>query len=551
MEAQPSPNDERPVWTRDAVRRAFALALVVVVGVASATPAAVAAATPQDPTRTATVGSPSTLAGTTGETTTVNQSTAAVESTTANGTTAATPTISRVSFSGPAVVDYNGSFQRLLWADANHTATVSIDTPTTARDDRVVVCLEREKASDETTTQSNAVCQNATLSGNATTVALSSNGWPFNRTGKQPLTVTLRNDSAVLDRTEMTVVVVGKQADLDDDSLSNQREVKAGTNMTVSDTDGDSLSDGAEVKKHGTNPLETDTDEDGARDAREVSVGTDPTDPDTDGDGISDGEELDKGMNPLTVDSDEDGLADPNELRLGTDPTNADTDDDGLSDFQELVNGTDPTLADTDDDGLTDATELEVGTDPTALDSDGDFLADGFERRLGTNPSDPLSPFGFLLAFGVVALFGARYASPRIDEEAIRARLGWLDSNGDRNVDDAPAGDATPTASTTDAGSNASSTEPVHDVPRPDASPDETTPPVMTDQERVKQLLHEHGGRLQQTTVIEETDWSKSKVSRLLSKMEDDGQLRKISVGRENLIAYPEDESEDSASPRP
>jgi len=50
-------------------------------------------------------------------------------------------------------------------------------------------------------------------------------------------------------------------------------------------------------------------------------------------------------------------------------------------------------------------------------------------------------------------------------------------------------------------------------------------------------LLESNGGRLPQSDIVEETDWSKAKVSRLLSKMEDDGQIKKINLGRKNLIA--------------
>lgn len=65
---------------------------------------------------------------------------------------------------------------------------------------------------------------------------------------------------------------------------------------------------------------------------------------------------------------------------------------------------------------------------------------------------------------------------------------------------------------------------------------DETEPEILTDEDRVIQMLRSNGGQLQQMTIVEDTDWSKSKVSRLLSRMEEQGQIEKISVGRENLI---------------
>jgi uncharacterized membrane protein len=60
--------------------------------------------------------------------------------------------------------------------------------------------------------------------------------------------------------------------------------------------------------------------------------------------------------------------------------------------------------------------------------------------------------------------------------------------------------------------------------------------PILTDEDRVLRLLAERGGRMKQRDIPDETDWSKSKVSRLLSRMADDGQVSKINVGRENII---------------
>ncbi|PSQ13104.1 hypothetical protein BRC93_00140, partial [Halobacteriales archaeon QS_5_70_15] len=79
------------------------------------------------------------------------------------------------------------------------------------------------------------------------------------------------------------------------------------------------------------------------------------------------------------------------------------------------------------------------------------------------------------------------------------------------------------------------------------AASDDT--PVLTDEDRVRQLLRENGGRLQQGEFVERTDWSKSKVSRLLSGMEEDGEIEKIALGRENLIALPGEEPEGAERP--
>lgn len=75
-----------------------------------------------------------------------------------------------------------------------------------------------------------------------------------------------------------------------------------------------------------------------------------------------------------------------------------------------------------------------------------------------------------------------------------------------------------------------------------EASAPEPTPPepaIMTDEERVVRLLESNGGRVRQGRIVEEFDWSKSKVSMLLSRMESDGTITKLRVGRENIIALP------------
>lgn len=55
----------------------------------------------------------------------------------------------------------------------------------------------------------------------------------------------------------------------------------------------------------------------------------------------------------------------------------------------------------------------------------------------------------------------------------------------------------------------------------------------------VQQLLAEHDGRLRQREVSELTRLSDSTTSRLLSEMEEDDQIIRISVGREKIVCLP------------
>jgi len=72
---------------------------------------------------------------------------------------------------------------------------------------------------------------------------------------------------------------------------------------------------------------------------------------------------------------------------------------------------------------------------------------------------------------------------------------------------------------------------------------------LLSDEDRVLWLLDESGGRMKQVEIVEETDWSKSKVSMLLSDMEEDGDISKLRVGRENIISKAGHEPDAAGSP--
>jgi uncharacterized membrane protein len=75
------------------------------------------------------------------------------------------------------------------------------------------------------------------------------------------------------------------------------------------------------------------------------------------------------------------------------------------------------------------------------------------------------------------------------------------------------------------------------------------TEQLLSDEDRVMKLLEDNGGRMRQVSIVEETEWSKSKVSMLLSDMEDDGEISKLRVGRENIISLAGEEPEAAGSP--
>lgn len=59
---------------------------------------------------------------------------------------------------------------------------------------------------------------------------------------------------------------------------------------------------------------------------------------------------------------------------------------------------------------------------------------------------------------------------------------------------------------------------------------------VLSDRDRLLLLVERHGGRMRQQEIVAQVEWSKAKVSRLLSELEEEGVLRKLRLGRENLI---------------
>lgn len=70
------------------------------------------------------------------------------------------------------------------------------------------------------------------------------------------------------------------------------------------------------------------------------------------------------------------------------------------------------------------------------------------------------------------------------------------------------------------------------------------TPRAMTDEERIVRYLRPHGGQMRQGELVDCTEWSKSKMSRLLSDMEGEGTINRTQIGREKIVALPGHEPE-------
>ena len=125
----------------------------------------------------------------------------------------------------------------------------------------------------------------------------------------------------------------GGETDSDSDGLPDNVEKQIGTDPKKTDTDKDGLTDYQEHCLTGTDPTQFDSIQKGVSDAKvdvendglsnekEIQLRTDPKHPDTDRDGLSDGDEVNRyKTDPLNPDTDGDGISDGDEVRNGTDP---------------------------------------------------------------------------------------------------------------------------------------------------------------------------------------------------------------------------------------
>lgn len=200
-----------------------------------------------------------------------------------------------------------------------------------------------------------------------------------------------------------------------------------------------------------------------------------------------------------------------------------DLDEDGISNAREVEVGTDFTQTDTSGNGLSDWEEMfRYGTDPLVKDTTGDGIDDGTIASMGLNPAIPyivhLVATGTLLGMAAVAVTGLKF----------RRYL--------RNLDRTATTSPPAATSTTDPNGG------------DDAAPygDRGIP---SKEEEVFHIIREHGGRMKQADLVDETEWSKATVSRLLSTLEEEERVEKVRVGRGNVVMLTDEQTNDGATP--
>lgn len=67
---------------------------------------------------------------------------------------------------------------------------------------------------------------------------------------------------------------------------------------------------------------------------------------------------------------------------------------------------------------------------------------------------------------------------------------------------------------------------------------------LLPPEEYIERMVESNDGRIMQATLVEEMDRSAATVSRYLSSMEDEGRIRRVRVGRRNLVMWPEEVDE-------
>jgi hypothetical protein len=220
------------------------------------------------------------------------------------------------------------------------------------------------------------------------------------------------------------------------------------------------------------------------------------------------------GYEPTGIDPEPDA-ADDGELRWEG-PVSFD-DERPTAQFVPADSSTDDGSDDSTDDSSDGSPDDSSGdsTDGAPDDSPDDSTDDGSGGGGLSTGSVLFGTAGIAVLVGVAALYFHRR---REEPDANEADAGAAAAT---TADDDPAQDSADAAETTDS---------------------EAMPDLATDEDRVVAALEAEDGRMRQSDLADELDWSPSKTSRVLSNMADEGQVEKLRIGRENVIDLVDDE---------
>jgi hypothetical protein len=89
----------------------------------------------------------------------------------------------------------------------------------------------------------------------------------------------------------------------------------------------------------------------------------------------------------------------------------------------------------------------------------------------------------------------------------------------------------------------AAATQPSDNSENGEKSTSQPPAELLTNEERVLQLLEEHGGRIKQQQVVAELDWTEAKTSQVVTSLREEEQIEVLRIGRENVLALPDEAS--------
>ena len=149
----------------------------------------------------------------------------------------------------------------------------------------------------------------------------------------------------------------------------------------------------------------------------------------------------------------------------------------------------------------------------------------GTTAPTGTGPSSPVSlPVAVVLVGVLLAITaGAIVAYRKRSDTSTRVPTG-------PSSDDTAAGE-----DATAAGEDATAAD--------TASGGPTDPELLSNEERVLELIEREGGRMKQQAIAEQLEWTDAKTSQVTKKLREEGSLEGFRLGRENVLSLPEDDS--------
>lgn len=158
-------------------------------------------------------------------------------------------------------------------------------------------------------------------------------------------------------------------------------------------------------------------------------------------------------------------------------------------------------------------------TDETTATDDPDEPADGADLE---DESTLLAPITILGIAGVVVLIGGLAGAlvwrRRTDAGILGLLTGARRSKGEQSHSGGKA-----------------------DAPGDDRDSSTADEELLSNEERVMQLLDRHDGRIKQKEIAEELDWTSAKTSRVVNSLQEMEKVEVYRLGRENVVTFPDE----------